>query len=103
MISVLLGCIPLYTFELQSGGPAIMFWSWIICGCFSFALVSSLAEICSAYPTMGALYYWSYRLGGEEWGPFASWISGWCNLLGQFAGVASGAYAGGEIMAGIIE
>lgn len=103
MISVLLGFIPLYTFELQSGGPAIMFWSWIICGIFTIFLVLSLAEICSAYPTMGALYFWAFRLGGPDWGPFASWTAGWCNLLGQIAGVASGGYAGAEIFAEIIE
>mmetsp|Transcript_18068 Transcript_18068/g.16363 ORF Transcript_18068/g.16363 Transcript_18068/m.16363 type:complete len:561 (-) Transcript_18068:150-1832(-) len=102
MISILLGVIPLYTFELQSGGPVIMVWSWIIIGAFTMLLVSSLAEIASAYPTMGALYYWAYRLGGPTWGPFASWIAGWCNLLGQIAGVASGAYAGAQIFGEIL-
>ena len=54
---------------------------------------------------MGALYYWSFRLGGPEksqWGPFASWMSGWTNLLGQIAGVASGGFAGAQIFAEII-
>ena len=31
-------------------------------------------------------------MGGPKWGPFASWTAGWCNLLGQIAGVASGMY-----------
>ena len=70
-------------------------------GCFTLILVSCLAEICSAFPTMGALYYWAYRLGGPEWGPFFSWISGWCNLLGQIAGVASGGYSGAKVIADI--
>ena len=48
--------------------------AWVIVGFFTFGLVSSLAEICSAYPSMGALYYWAHRLGGPKWGPFASWI-----------------------------
>lgn len=66
-----------------STGPAVMVWSWIVIGSFTLILVSCLAEISCAYPTMGALYYWSFRLGGEEWGPFASWMSGWTNLLGE--------------------
>jgi amino acid transporter len=102
MISVLLGVIPLYTFELQSGGSAVMIWSWVIVGCFTLAIVSSMGEICSSFPTMGALYYWAFVLGGDEWGPFASWIAGNCNLLGQIAGVASGGYAGAVIFAQII-
>jgi len=102
MISILLGVIPLYTYELQSGGSAVMIWSWVIVGFFTVGLVQSLGEICCAFPTMGALYYWSFVLGGNEWGPFASWVSGWCNLLGQIAGVASGGYAGATIFAQII-
>ena len=80
-----------------------MLWSWIVIGFVTLILVTSLAEICCAYPTMGALYYWAYRLGGDEWGPFASWMAGWCNLLGQIAGVASGGYSGAEVLADIAQ
>jgi amino acid transporter len=82
-------------------GPVVMLWSWVTVGSFTLILVSCLGEICSAYPTMGALYYWAYRLGGPEWGPFCSWICGWANLLGQIAGVASGGYSGAELIANI--
>lgn len=102
MISVILGVIPLYTYSLENGGPAVMLWSWIFIGCFSLIVVSSLGEICCAYPTMGALYYWAYRLGGDEWGPFCSWMAGWANLLGQIAGVASGGYSGAEVIGDIV-
>ena len=78
-----------------------MLWSWIVIGFFTLILVCSLAEICCAYPTMGALYFWAYRLGGESWGPFSSWMAGWTNLLGQIAGVASGGYSGAEILGDI--
>ena len=71
-----------------------MVWSWVVIGVMTLLLVSSLGEISCAFPTMGALYYWSYRLGGVQWGPFCSWTAGWCNLVGQIAGVASGGYAG---------
>jgi amino acid transporter len=102
MISVLLGVIPLYTYQLETGGPAVMIWSWLIVGCFTVPLVMALGEICSAFPTMGALYFWAFRLGGPEWGPFASWIAGWCNLLGQIAGVASGGFAGAQIISELL-
>lgn len=102
MISILLGIIPLYTYSLQTGGPSVMIWTWVVVGIMSFSIVASLAEISSVYPTMGALYYWAYRLGGEKWGGFASWMAGWTNLLGQIAGVASGGYAGADIIAEII-
>ena len=46
-------------------------------------LQCSMAEICSAYPTSGALYFWSAKLAGPRWAPVASWVTGWFNLLGQ--------------------
>jgi amino acid transporter len=103
MISVILGVIPLYSYSLGAGGPATMFWSWIIIGFLTMILVASMGEICSAFPTMGALYYWAFRLGGPTYGPFASWTAGWCNLLGQIAGVASGGYSGAQIISNMIQ
>lgn len=35
--------------------------------------------------TTGGLYFWSAKLAGPKYGPFASWITGWFNLLGQVA------------------
>lgn len=102
MMSILMGVIPLYSFGLRTGGAPVIFWSWAICGCMTLGLVLSLAEISSAYPTMGALYYWAYRLGGEDYGPFYSWMAGWSNLLGQIAGVSSGSYSGAQILSDIL-
>ena len=38
-----------------------------------------MAEIASAYPTAGGLYYWSRRLGGQGW----AWLTAWLNMIGQ--------------------
>ncbi|XP_024516104.1 amino-acid permease BAT1 homolog isoform X2 [Selaginella moellendorffii] len=46
---------------------------------------TDLHEICSAFPTSGGLYFWSFSLAGENWGPFAAWITGWFNIVGQWA------------------
>ena len=35
-----------------------------------------MAEIASAFPTAGGLYYWASKLGGPGWG----WATGWFNL-----------------------
>jgi len=55
MISVLLGILPLYDYSLATGGPAVMFWSQIIVGVVSTAIVSVVGEISSSMPTMGCL------------------------------------------------
>jgi amino acid transporter len=54
-----------------------MTYGWFISSFFTMFVAVSMAEICSAYPTSGGLYFWSYKLSGKEWGPFASWITGW--------------------------
>lgn len=43
-----------------------------------------MAEIASAYPTAGGLYYWASRLGNHHWG----WWTAWLNLGGLVTAVA---------------
>ncbi|KAJ7295733.1 hypothetical protein O6H91_16G071200 [Diphasiastrum complanatum] len=85
IISVVTGITTLYNTGLTYGGPISMTYGWLIAGSFSMFTALSMAEICSAYPTSGGLYFWSYRLAGRKWGPFASWITGWFNIVGQWA------------------
>jgi amino acid permease (GABA permease) len=84
VISVLSGCMTLYGFGLGSGGPAVMLWGWAGVGLFVLCVGLALAEVTSAYPTSGALYYMADRLGGRRWG----WYTGWLNLLGLLGAIA---------------
>jgi amino acid transporter len=45
----------------------------------------SMAELASSMPTAGGIYYWASKLGGPGWG----WFTGWFNLIGLVAVVAS--------------
>jgi hypothetical protein len=54
----------------------------------------SMAEICSAYPTSGALYFWSAKLAGPRWAPLARcWgalrtpLQLWTSPAGRHAGM----------------
>ena len=58
----------------------------------------SVAELVSAYPTCGGLYYTVSRLAPKQWVPSISWVVGWVNLLGQVAGVASSEYGSAEML-----
>lgn len=85
IISVLTGVTTTYNTGLTFGGPVSMVYGWLIVSFFTLLVGLSMAEICSAYPTSGGLYYWGARLCGNEWGPFASWMTGWFNIVGQEA------------------
>ncbi|XP_078428382.1 amino-acid permease BAT1 homolog [Wolffia australiana] len=89
IISVLMGITTLYNTGLRYGGPLTMVYGWLVVSFFTMTVGLSMAEICSSYPTSGGLYYWSARLAGKEWAPFASWITGWFNIVGQWANAAS--------------
>ena len=51
-----------------------------------------VAELVSAYPTAGGMYYVTKHVVPKDAVAPGAWIIGWCNFLGQAAGVASLAY-----------
>ena len=85
IISILSGCLTVYSYGLLHGGPPVMNWGWLFVGLMVIFAGLSMAEICSAYPTAGGLYYWSAKLAPGKSGPWWSWFTGWFNLLGQVA------------------
>ncbi|HEY1179973.1 MAG TPA: amino acid permease, partial [Phytomonospora sp.] len=84
IISILSGCLTLYAFGMNTGGPAIIVWGWPIVGLMTLFVGLAMAEVCSSYPTAGGLYYWAARLAKRH-GPAAAWFTGWFNWLGQIA------------------
>ena len=85
IISILSGCLTLYSFGMNTGGPVEMVWGWVFVGVMTLVVGLGMAEICSAYPTAGGLYYWSSKLAKGDSGPVWSWFTGWFNMLGQVA------------------
>lgn len=58
---------------------------WIIVSFFTLLVAVAMAEIVSAIPTSGGPYFWAAMLAPPRWSPFAAWLTGWYNLLGQVA------------------
>ena len=88
IISILAGCLTSYVIGFEHGGPIAITWGWLLVGLMSTIISLSMAEIASAYPTAGGLYYWASRLGSPGWG----WATGWFNLIGQVAVTAAIGY-----------
>ncbi|CAG8218667.1 unnamed protein product [Penicillium salamii] len=74
-------------------GTAGMVWGWIIAMIFIQCIAMSMAELCSAMPTSGGLYYAAAVLAPPGYGPFAAWITGWSNWIGQITAAPSVDYA----------
>ncbi|WP_055553715.1 amino acid permease [Streptomyces sp. NBRC 110028] len=98
VISILSGCMTLYGFGLDTGGPSVMLWGWTGVGLFVLCVGLALAEVTSAYPTSGALYYMADRLGGRAWG----WYTGWLNLLGLLGAIAGIDYGAAQFTGALL-
>jgi amino acid transporter len=81
IISILSGALTLYGTGINYGGPIQQAWGWPIVSIFVIIVALSMAELASAFPTAGGLYWWASKLGSPAWG----WFTGWFNLVGQVA------------------
>jgi amino acid transporter len=79
IISVLTGAVLLYGYGLKFAGPIINSVGWPVVSIFTLCVAASMAELASAYPTAGGLYFWAFRLGGRGW----AWVTAWMNMIGQ--------------------
>lgn len=84
IISILTGAVILFDYGLAWAGTAAVLIGWPLVTVFVLCIAASMAEIASAYPTAGGLYYWASKMRNPRWG----WWTAWFNLIGQFAIVA---------------
>src|SRR5262245_41487791 len=84
LISILTGAILLFGYGLKFAGPIINSVGWPVVSVFTLCVAASMAELASAYPTAGGLYFWAYRLGGRGW----AWVTAWLNMIGQVTATA---------------
>lgn len=79
IISILTGAVLLFGYGLKFAGPVANSIGWPLVSLLTMTVAMSMAEIASAYPTAGGLYFWAFRLGGRTW----AWVTAWLNMIGQ--------------------
>src|SRR5579862_1153037 len=87
-ISILSGCFTTFSQAWNNGGPVAISIGWPVISSFIVIIGLCLAELASAYPTSGGIYWWAARLGG----PKAGFYTGWLNFIGLLAINASVVY-----------
>jgi amino acid transporter len=98
IISILTGAILLFGYGLGFAGPIINTYGWPLVSFFVICIAASMAELASAYPTAGGLYFWAHRLGGHRW----AWVTAWFNMLGQIMITAGIDFAAAIYIAGAV-
>ncbi len=94
IISVLAGCFTTYGQALNNGGTGAITIMWPVISCLILCVAFGMSELASAMPTAGGIYYWASKLGGPGWG----WFTGWFNLIGLVAVVASVVYVSASFL-----
>jgi amino acid transporter len=88
IISILAGCFTTFGQAWNNGGPIAISLGWPIISAFILVIGLCMSELVSAFPTSGGIYWWASRLGGVR----AGYYTGWLNLIGLIAILASVAY-----------
>ncbi|KLO14661.1 APC amino acid permease [Schizopora paradoxa] len=88
IIGVLPSIASVLVFAIPNGGPIALVWGWAVCAFFIFFIALSMAELGSAMPTSGGLYYWTFSFASPRYRRLLSWIVGYSNSIGLISGVA---------------
>ncbi|MEW5311493.1 MAG: hypothetical protein WDW38_003203 [Sanguina aurantia] len=73
-----------YPFRLAwiNGGPSAVVFTWLVGVLGTSAVILSLAEVSSACPNIGGLYYFSARLAPQAYKGLAGFMTASCNIAG---------------------
>ncbi|KAF8527490.1 APC amino acid permease [Hysterangium stoloniferum] len=76
-------------YAVPNGGPVGMVWGWLAASCFILTIGLSMAELASAAPTSGGLYFWTYKYASPRTRNLLCWLVGYANTTGSISAVAS--------------
>lgn len=83
LASVPYGLSTTMSYPMAGGGPANMFWGWVIISFIILCVAASLAEITSVYPTAGGVYYQTFALSPSWCRRVTAWVCGWSYITGN--------------------
>ncbi|EUC65010.1 APC amino acid permease, partial [Rhizoctonia solani AG-3 Rhs1AP] len=76
-------------YAMPNGGPASMVWGWFAASIFIMFVGLAMAELASAAPTSGGLYFWTWTYSSPKYKKILAWLVGYANTIGTIAGIAS--------------
>ncbi|THH11998.1 hypothetical protein EW145_g293 [Phellinidium pouzarii] len=89
IIGILPSIASVLVYAIPDGGTSAMVWGWAVSAFLILFIALSLAELGSAMPTSGGLYYWTFWFSSPRWRCLLSWMVGYSNTIGIIGGVAS--------------
>ncbi|KAF2165132.1 hypothetical protein M409DRAFT_56023 [Zasmidium cellare ATCC 36951] len=87
-----------FTIGVGAGGPAA-YWSSYVVTCFFVMITAAvLAEICSALPAAGSIYFWAAEAGGRRYGRLFGFIVAWWSTTAWTTFIASDCQAAANFL-----
>ncbi|KXT01565.1 hypothetical protein AC578_6328 [Pseudocercospora eumusae] len=87
-----------FTIGVGAGGPAA-YWSSYVVTCFFVMITAAvLAEICSALPAAGSIYFWAAESGGRRYGRLFGFIVAWWSTTAWTTFIASDCQAAANFL-----
>ena len=83
LASVPYGLATTLYYPIVGGGPTNIIWGWLAVSLIVLCVAASLGEITSVYPTAGGVYYQTFMITPPSYRKIASWICGWCFVVGN--------------------
>ncbi|KAL4761301.1 putative GABA permease [Aspergillus foveolatus] len=97
---VAVNCLNFVVFHTcWSGGDGL---GWLAASLFIFIVGLAMADLASAMPTAGGLYFWTHYFSGEKWKRPLSFVVGYSNTIGLIGGVCSIDYGFATMLLAII-
>ncbi|CAE6442652.1 unnamed protein product [Rhizoctonia solani] len=73
-------------YSLPYGGPVSMVWGWLTASVLILFVGLALAELASAAPTSGGLYFWTWTFSPPRYKKVLSWLVG-CQTYGIYIAI----------------
>ncbi|TDL24692.1 APC amino acid permease [Rickenella mellea] len=89
----LIGVVPslasVLVYTIPNGGTSAMVWGWAISSFFIMFVGLAIAELGSAAPTSGGLYYWTFIYSSPRTRNILSWIVAYMNTISFISAISS--------------
>lgn len=96
------GLFSVFIFGLLNGGPGGLIYGFLFCWAGWAAVVATMGELVSMWPTAGGQYHWTYMLAPEKWKVVLSYVTGWQSVIAWQALTASAAYLTSTALQGLV-
>ncbi|KAE8165007.1 amino acid permease-domain-containing protein [Aspergillus tamarii] len=75
---------------------------WLAASVFIFIVGLAMADLASAMPTAGGLYFWTHYFSGDRWKNPLSFVVGYSNTIGLLGGVCSVDYGFATMLLSVV-